>query len=443
MGESMGLHYFNLLSGVVLCLTATCMLLYAVRRPEHRGVPVTIGASAYMLGGILWLSSGLVVTAPGRLQVLLGGLRSLPWDVALAYVCYLVARSVGKNHPRTEHVLATGTYVLPGLPLVTGVMCAVYFPQPIVDFTSAGTAELLVPRIRNVIEVGYLFLITTVFLRETFRRSTLHLTAQNASLTLAGVSLSAVMFLNVGTAFVRMIIDNYDVLVTSLATIRDLQLASVALTSLFLLVGIALYDPVEERERLLGRCRDWIKHRHDIEAISYIVFGMGLGNSQSGTRVSAYYYRAADKLGIPHREREQGRLTIVLLALMLDPEYQDKVAEVRKAQQELLAVPEVGTFSLTLPNAGIGYSIRDDALFPALEHAMRLNHSNTIDAPNSRHSAPISPTWVQLAAVLASDARFLPAPLRDRILSGHSEHSGPRVLAAYHTAKRIENSVAL
>ena len=330
MGVAPNLQYFHLLLGIVLCLTGMAMLLYAFLRPERRGVPIMFGAIAYILGGLFWLSSGVAIEAPGRVQVLLGGLRALPWDIALAYICYLICRSVGKNYPRTERILATGIYVLPCLPLLIGIVCAVYFPQPAIDFTIAGTAEVLVPRTRNVIEIGYLILITIVFWRETFQRATLRLMAQNAFLALAGLSLLSAMFLNIAISVARVMIDSSDGLVDFLATTRDLQLASLVLAGLLLFSGIVLYDSVEDRERLLLRCRDWIEYRHDIEAASHLIFGKGLGNSHSGARVSGYYYRAAEELCISNREREQGRLTIVLLALMLDPEYQDKVEEVRK-----------------------------------------------------------------------------------------------------------------
>lgn len=443
MGAATNLQYFHLFLGIVLCLTGMAMLLYAILRPEHRGVPIMFGAIAYILGGLFWLSSGIAIEAPGRVQVLLGGLRALPWDVALAYICYLIVRSVGKNYPRTERILTTGIYVLPCLPLLIGVVCAVYFPQPAIDFTTTGTAEVLVPRIRNVIEIGYLILITTVFWREAFQRSTLRLMAQNAFLTMAGLSLLAAMFLNITISAARVMIDGSDDLVAFLATTRDLQLSSLVLAGLLLLVGIVLYDSVEDRERLLSRCRDWIKHRHDIEATSHIIFGKGLGNSHSGARVSGYYYRAAKELHISHREREQGRLTIVLLALMLDPEYQDKVEEVRKAQRELLEAPEISPFSLTLPDDGIHYNIQDDDLFHSLGYAMTLHNYPAASETDLSYLSSIYHTGIQLAAVLAADAKFLPEPLRTIVLNGHSNHTTRQVLDVYYRAKRDENSIAL
>ena len=416
------------------------MLLYVRLRPDRRRGPVLVGAAAHLLGGVFWVLSGVGADAPGRVQVLLGALRALPYEFALAYVCYLVVRSVGKNHPRTERILATGPYVLPCLPVVTGLVCAVFFPQPAIDYVTPGTAELLVPRLRNLIEASYLVLLTTVFLRESLRTSTRLLRVQNASLGIVGLSLLTAIFANLVIATARVLLSNQGALTQFLHPWHDVQLGAMTVAGVGFLVGIGLYYSAEERESLLERCRDWIRHRYEIEAAAYTVFGPGLGASVSGAKTAAYFYRAAAMLGIPTREQEQGRLTVVLLALMTDPRYQTLVSQAQAAQRELLDAPESAGLYLGRLGDGIAYDIRDDDLYNTLEPARTLAGAN----PGPRLETDcFPPVWIQLAAVLAADAHFLPEPLRGMILSGRSQHAAPHVLDTYLTAKRIENHVVV
>jgi drug/metabolite transporter superfamily protein YnfA len=440
MGVGADLRHFHLFFGAVLCAIGAAMLLYVWLRPNYRRGPVLVGAAAHLLGGLFWVLSVVAVDAPGRVQVLLGALRALPYEFALAYVCYLVVRSVGKNHPRTARVLATGPYALPCLPFLTGAVCVVFFPQQAIDYVTPGTAELLVPRARNLVEAGYLVLITTVFLRETLRRSTRLLRTQNACLTVAGLSLLAAILANLGIAAARVLISDRGDLARFLGAAHAVQLAAMSLAGVGFLVGIVLYHSAEEREALLERCRDWIKHRYEIEAAAYNVFGAGLCNSESGARVAGYFYRAAAMLGIPRQQQEQGRLTVALLALMLDPRYRGLVSEVRAAQRELLGAPEFDGFSLARLGGRVRYDIRDDALYNALEPAQSLARANPPKNPDPGR-LPL-PCWVQLAAVLAADAGFLPEPARSNILGGHTDHATAHVLHAYRDAKHIEDRMA-
>lgn len=432
-------EHFHLFLGIVLCVTGTAMLLYVRLRPDYRRYPVLFGALANLSGGLFWVLSGAAVETPGRVQVLFGALRALPYEFALAYVCYLVVRSIGKNHPRTERVLATGPYVLPLLPFLIGTVCAIFFPQPAIDSVVPGTAELLVPRLRNFVEIGYLMLITSVFFRASLRRSTPILRIQNASLTVVGMSFLTALAANLIIAAARVLAPDRAALNPLLDLWHTVQLAAMTLAGCGFLIGIAFYYSAEEREALLERCRDWIRHRHEIEAAAYSVFGTGLGASASGAKTAAYFYRSAAMLGILPRQQEQGRLTIALLALMLDPGYQELVTKVQAAQRELLDNPESASLYLGHLGDGIHYDIRDDALYNALEPARTLSElANTRSCSQPDHLPPV---WIQLAAALAADARFLPEPAQRMILSGRSQHASPRVLDTYLSAKDIENRV--
>lgn len=422
-----------------MCVTGAAMLLYVRLRPDYRRYPVLFGALANLSGGLFWVLSGVAVETPGRVQVLFGALRALPYEFALAYVCYLVARSIGKNHPRTERVLATGPYVLPLLPFVIGTVCAIFFPQPAIDSVAPGTAELLVPRLRNFVEIGYLMLITSVFFRASLRRSTPTLRIQNVSLTVVGLSFLTALAANLIIAAGRVLAPDRAALNPLLDLWHTVQLAAMTLAGCGFLIGIAFYYSAEEREALLERCRDWIRHRHEIEAAAYFVFGAGLGASASGAKTAAYFYRSAAMLGITHRQQEQGRLTVALLALMIDPRYQELVTKVQAAQSELLDNPDSAGLYLGHLGDRIHYDIRDDALYNALEPALTL--AELADTSSRTQADHLPPVWVQLAAVLAADARFLPEPTRSIILNGRSQHATVRVLDTYLAAKDIENCV--
>ena len=425
--------------GTILCASGLAMLVYRRLRPDRRGRVVLTGAAAQLLTGALWISSGVAADAPQPVQDLLGALRALPYELALTYVCYLVVRSVGKNHPRTERLLATGVYVLPCLPLVLGVVAALYFPQPAIDSTTPGTVALFVPRIRNLVEVGYLTLITSVFVRETFRNSTPLLRAQNGALSLAGTFLLVAIATNFPITAVRIMIPNRQDLTHALGELHGIQLGSMVLFGVGLMVGIMLYYSAEEREELLQRCRAWIRHRHEIEAAAYDLFGSGLGYSRSGARAAAYYHRAAATLGLGHRRREQGRLTIVLLALMLDPRYENLVSEVEDAQHQLLGSPEFAALSMSRLGGRIQYDIRDDDLYMVLGPARRLAEAAR-NPDRSANPTPgrLVPEWLQLAAAFSADIGFLPHPARETILQGHGPYASTRVVSCYQAAKRTE-----
>ena len=414
------------------------MLLYCWLCPNRRRGIVLTGAAAHLLTGGLWIASSVAVTAPRPLQDLLGALRALPYELALAYVCYLVVRSVGKNHPLTERLLATGVYVLPCLPLVLGATTAIYFPQPAIDSTTPGTIALIVPRIRNLVEVVYLVLITSVFARETLRPSTSLLRVQNGSLTFAGISLLTAISTNFPITAARIAVQDGQVLSRYLVEFHRLQLGAMGVCGVGFLAGILLYYSAEEREAMLRRCRAWIRYRYEIEAAAYEIFGSGLGNSRSGTRAAAYYYRAAAMLCLEHRQREQGRLTIVLVALMLDPRYDKLVSELESAQHHLLRSPEFGNLTLSRIGGHIRYDIRDDDLYKALEPARRLAGTN-LPQQSSGHTAP---QWLQLAAIFSADAGFLAGPVRQRTLNGDGPHGTVHVASCYKAAKRIEDDVA-
>lgn len=416
------------------------MLLYGWLRPDRRRRVVLIGATAHLLTGALWIASGVALDVSQRLQDLLGALRALPYELALAYVCYLMVRSVGKNHPLTERLLKTGIYVLPCLPLVLGVTTAIYFPQPAIEATTRGTVELLVPRTRNVVEIVYLVLITSVFVRETSRNSTVLLRVQNGSLTCAGIFLIAAIATNLPITAARILIPGVEVLSRVLTEFHRIQLASMALCGAGFLVGIVCYYSTEEREAMLQSCRAWIRLRHEIETAAYDVFGTGLGTSRSGARAAAYYYRSAAALGLDQRQREQGRLTIVLLALMLDARYKNLVSELDAAQHHLLGSPEFAALSLSRLGGRIRYDIRDDDLYKAVKPALRL--AGETAPPTKPVLDPPDPIWQQLAAVFAADAGFLPRRTRAIILSGNSIHATAHVLTHHQDAKRVEKGLA-
>jgi hypothetical protein len=258
-------------------------------------------------------------------------------------------------------------------------------------------------------------------------------------LTVAGLSLLAAILANLGIAAARVLASDRGDLARFLGAAHAIQLAAISVAGVGFLVGIVLYHSAEEREALLARCRDWIKHRYEIEAAAYNVFGTGLGDSAAGARAAGYFYRAAALLGIPHRQQEQGRLTVILLALMLDPGYRGLVSEVQAAQQDLLDAPEFSGFSLVRLGGRVRYHIRDDDLYNALDAAKRLGHAGPVHKTDLDFPPP---DWVQLAATLAADAGFLPEPTRGSILSGRSQYATPRVLATYRDAKRIENNMA-
>lgn len=184
----MTLHTHQLIVGAILATTGALMLAYAKARPAHRGGPVRFGGLCNLAGGALWIASAGADATPERVQVLLSSLRALSFDAAIAYLCFLITRSVGKKHPRIESTISTGIYVMPLMPIAQGIVCAIFFPQPALDTYAPGTAELLVPRVRSLAEAFYLSLITFVFLTEALSQPHRRLLVNNAGMLVMGVT---------------------------------------------------------------------------------------------------------------------------------------------------------------------------------------------------------------------------------------------------------------
>jgi hypothetical protein len=383
---------------------------------------------------MLWIASAGADAAPERLQVLLSSFRVLSFDAAIAYLCFLITRSVGKKHPRIESAISTGVYVMPLMPFAQGIVCAIFFPQPALDTYAPGTAELLVPRVRSLAEAFYLSLLTLVFLTEALSQPNRRLRAQNLLLSFAGLSLMIPIFCNFFTSGLRAFYAGpyLDVL---LGRAHAVLLVSALLASVFYLSGVVLYHSAEEREALLARYRNWVRLRYDLEVAFEGYFRTLLGESGGGKKLTAYLQRASDHLGLSDRQQEQAWLTVGLLALIrVSGRRARLISELLDAQRQVLHDRALADRSLARIGGGLRYDIRDDPLHLALSAALLIAHDGHPEPP--RENRGTRADWVQLAAAVAADVGFLPPPKSRQILGNASSLATPRVVQAYRAATR-------
>jgi hypothetical protein len=368
------------------------------------------------------------------LQVLLSSLRALPFDAAVAYLCFLITRSVGKKHPRIESAISTGICVMPLMPFAQGIVCAIFFPQPALNTYAPGTAELLVPRVRSLAEAFYLSLITFVFLTEALSQPHRRLRAQNLLLSFAGLSLMVPIFCNFFTSGLRAFYTgpNLEVL---LGRAHVVLLVSALLASVFYLSGVVLYHSAEEREALLARYRTWVRLRYDLEVAFEGYFRTLLGESGGGKKLNSYLRCASGRLGLSDRQQEQAWLTVGLLALMrVSGRRARLISELLEAQRQVLRERALADRSLARIGGDLRYDIRDDPLHLALSAALLIAQDDPSASPYDDHGAPAD--WVQLAAAAAADVGFLPPVKSSLILGTATSLATARVVQAYYPATR-------
>lgn len=434
-----GYDAYQLVVAAILFATSALITAYALKRRDARPQVLRIAALLTSVGGVCWAASAFFSSPsePERVQTAIYNVRAVPFDASVICIAWLVNRSIGHNHPKTSRWLSTAPYVL-GVCWLAGLIYGLLNPLPAAQEFGPTPPDFLVLKIRNLAELFYVTLGGVIFLREALAASVASVVVrlQNLSMAFACACFFA-LTCNFMYGSVLRVMPQSSEKVALLKEHLSLEAHLLGAAGVGYTLGLVLYHSQEERERILELFRAWIRLRHEVETDLDFTFPAGLSNGV----VTAYFYRAAVGLasspgGFPVEDRDKSMTLFKLLALLTNsPTRQQLALSLLEIQTRLSRTSDVSSRILVRIDGDVRYDIAQDLIFEALKPALSLKgFLEPLDLQEED-------TWVQLAAVMAADARFLDSSLDEEVMRNPKLHINEQVVVAYEAAKREEGAL--
>lgn len=399
----------------------------------HDGARITaFGAVCYLVAAF-----GSSLGVSWRSQTLIYNLCALPFIIAVAYIVRVLASNQAKKWPALEATCRAGPYLLIASWLLT-VVYGLYEPAPLLNRSGSMPEQLALLESGNVLEAFFLATSAVVFAKEALRRHVVPspaLRIQHAVLCVGSVCFS-VLVLNLFTAALaeaRLLPVGWNGFVASLH--HPVLLTTLIVGGLAYSAGLFLYESAQENNRIALHLRKWIRHRHDLE----LDFDAAGGNKVGNALTDAYFRKAAldDTLQMCPRERDSAAYVVKLLRhIHRSPHARaPEIAALARLQSDLTRVTDVASRLFVKVEGNVQYDIRQDTLYAATTPALVLAQTK------AKPSLLGQPDWVQLAAVTAADAGYLPEHKARLILDPASSSVRRTVLEAYTFAKLTEEEI--
>lgn len=404
---------------------------YALWRRDARPEILRAGALLNLLGAACWGFAAHFSSedASNALQSVVYNVRAIPFDAAIAYIAWLLARSIANNRPRAADLLRNAWLVI-GVCWLFGFVVGLFLPVPALEEFGPTPPEFLLLKVRNFAEWAVLLLVLVVFAGELLKPETppRMVRLQNGAMTFA-----AVCFLALASNFIYgSILRVLSLSPAAKSSMIDLHLYAetllLAVGGVAYMAGLFLYHSHEERERLLDLFGEWIKLRHDIETRFDLAYSNGLGR----TDATGYFYRASMDLGLTGDQRQKALDLVKLLSVLKTEPDDTLLGRLTDVHERLRRNSGLASRVFVQIDGRVLYDIRHDPLFSAAGPAIHLFRVRTT------LFLWRSEEWTQLAALLSADAGFLPQPVADRILEENMPAVRRRVLSAYRRAKTAE-----
>ena len=407
---------------------------YASWRRDARPEILRAGALLNLVGGLCWSFSAYFSSEGGSeaLQTIVYNVRAIPFDVAIAYIAWLLARSIGNNRPRANALLRNA-WILVGCCWLFGFVVGFFTPAPALEEFGPTPPAFLLLKVRNLAEWLVLLLVLVVFAGELIKRETSSRTVrlQNAAMTFA-----AVCFLALASNFIfGSVLRVVSLPPAQKSSMIDLHLYAETLLlgvgGLAYMVGLFLYHSHEERERMLDLFRGWIGLRHDIETRFDRTYSNGLESGDA----TGYFYRASASLGLSGPETRRALDLVKLLSALATEPDDALLSRLAEVHGRLERNSDFASRVFVQIGGRVLYDIRYDSLYSASRPAIDLVlHRTTSFLRRSEE-------WTQLAALLAADAGILPPPVADSVIDAKLSPVHPNVRTAYKLAKAAERTV--
>ncbi len=404
---------------------------YALWRKDARPEILRAGALLNLLGAACWGFAAYFSSedASNALQSVVYNVRAIPFDAAIAYIAWLLARSIANNQPRAADLLRNA-WLLIGACWLFGFVVGLFLPVPALEEFGPTPPEFLLLKVRNGAEWVVLLLVLVVFAGELLKRETPSRTVrlQNGAMTFA-----AVCFLALASNFIYgSVLRVLSLSPAEKSSMIDLHLYAETLLlgvgGVAYMAGLFLYHSHEERERLLDLFREWIKLRHDIETRFDLAYSNGLECGDA----TGYFYRACTYLELTSEQRQKALDLVKLLSILRTEPDDTLLGRLSDVHERLRRNSGLASRVFVQIDGRVLYDIRHDPLFSAAAPAISLFRLRTTLFLRR------SEDWTQLAALLAADAGFLPAPVAHRLLREHPPPIKRNVLSAYECAKTAE-----
>lgn len=420
-------------------VASIAMVVYHRRRPGIRPNVMRMGFAISLLGAATLLAIALFFSPsqqPAWAQSLTNAFRILPFLAVLAYICRLTGTNQGTKSPILGAFCRSAPLVL-SIAWLSLVVLSLVYPSTYIGDSPAKMSHFWVYKLLNSVEFSYLVTSAVIFGREAIRRreipspklriqhSALFFGSFAAAVGVIAAAIAAAMQAYPGTPISETPMPAFAI---------PVQLVSISIAAVFYLIGLFIHHSNEENRRIHARLRKWIMYRHDLE----VEFD-SVGNIAGNRFTDRYFRKASDDetIKLSPAEKENAAYTVKLLGhLSRSPNARTaRITHLRRLHSELASVANVASRLLVRVEGNISYDLRQDSLYAAMIPALILAQEK------ASTNLLAEKDWVQLAAVTAADAGYLPTKKADSILCPNRNAVKGRILKAYIFAKLTEEDL--
>lgn len=415
---------------------------YTWLRPEARRTVIRTGAKIILLGAIVFGLRGVLLSPeqPERVQLLAYYAGVMPYTWAIGYISQVCAANQAKKWPTLEAACRKAKPVIISLVAFTLLICVLFPATAISSHHRFVSPYPWLDATYNLTHLFFLGLSAIVFgleaFRERYTKSTF-MRVQHTALFIGSVTFSVLsanhLFAVSATVVNHLAVSWWETHHLFLFT----ELLALVLGGLAYMVGLFLYDSNEHLRRIHSLTDMWIEYRATLEHEMFVRFGSLVGNRRSDT----YFKLITDpafhqdtfpfKLHLSDQERANAAYMFKLLGLIshADAEVTRQITGLKTLHKRLAKDDTAFSALIVRRDATTAYDLTHDSLYEATQPVLELT------SKTAKTDLRNQPSWIQVAAVLAANAEFLPSHIAISLLHKNSTSISATVRDSYLAAK--------
>lgn len=432
--ESYDRHQLHLAAVFFVCCAGVG--LFRLWRPDVRPRLLTIACVLTLVGtvvmGSLALLVGPIEGLPPRSQTFLSSIRTLVLLLVLIYCCHIAGSTQGSKNWRLGSFCRSAPTVLLtawGLQVAVGQI----YPTTFVADSPVSMAHFWMMKCFNLLWIAYFAAAGTLFGLEVVRKQavpSLRLRGQQSALALACACGCLLIAVGMVAAFAQAAAEVGVSAEAMPAYAYAAQSYLLAAQGLLFVIGFFLYHSNRETEHTVKQLRNWIRKRHELELLFRREFGGEVGPPETILTFRASILATPSLLSSEFAARGASNLIKLLRVLHnIDKMTTIQIKHLSSLQNNLFAQPELTYSAVERSGAYVKYDLANDPLFAAIRPAMLLCQ------PRAKLDLTNEEDWVQIGALAAADAGYLPVTNASKLLDPGCSAVRLGLLENYRLAK--------